>query len=265
MKLRLSALQLKILRSLCFKEYKNIDELAKGLNKSPSRVSVALKDLADKGFIETRKIGLSKQIVLSDNKHSSLLKTFISEYHHMKFEELLSGSTLEILLPITYSKVKFADIVRLSGCSERTVRRTMKKLKEFGMVTMDREFYYSIGPLHGLLSDFVKEFQSYLNIKSALSFSRTSVIPWQRGKEFLVKTSEEEKRRKWVFSTCYEKMYGYGVQLVLTNFRYYFYSPFKKHLKVEDVALHTLILDPTSSRNILYVLLLITKSKKFNV
>jgi DNA-binding transcriptional regulator YhcF (GntR family) len=261
MELRLGELQLKIFRNLSSREYKNIAGLAKELNKSLTRVSIALKDLESKGFVETKKYGISKEMVLSDNKHSLLLKTFISEHYHMKFEKTLSGSTLEVLLPIACSKVKFQGIVMLSGCSSATVKRTIKKLREFGIVALDKEFYYFISLHHKLLSDFVKEFQSYINLKLALSFSNTSVILWQGGKEFLIKTGEERKKDNF-FPTCYERMSGYGIKLLLTNFRYYFYSPFRRNIRMEDAVLHTLVLDTSDARNILYVLMLIAKNVK---
>lgn len=254
-------LQLKILRKLSGREYKNIAGLAKELDKSQTRVSIALKDLESKGFVEAKKHGISKEMTLSDNKHSLLLKTFISEHYHMKFEKTLSGSTLEVLLSPACSKVKFQDIVALSGCSSATVKRTMKKLREFGIVALDREFYYSTSPHHKLLSDFVKEFQSYINLRLALSFSNTSVILWQGGKEFLVKTGEGRKKDNF-FPTCYERMSDYGIKLLLTNFRYYFYSPFRRNIRMEDAVLHTLVLDPSDARNILYVLMLIAKNAK---
>ena len=259
MKLRLNTPQLKILRSLSSRQYARIKDIASDIGRSPTRVSIAVKDLEDKGFVESEKRGLSKRVSISDNKHSSLLKTFISEHQHMKFEEILSGPTLEILLPLAHSKMKLSGIVKESGYSERTVRRVMKKLKEFGMVTTDN-FYYSKGPLHKLLYDFVAEFQRYINLKIAFEISPDAVILWERGKEFILKTNQEIKERKNLFSTCFVKMYDFGIKLMLPEYRYYFYTPFKKRLKVEDVAVHTLAVDRMSARNTLYVLLLVAKN-----
>lgn len=259
MKLELSVLELGLLKKLCFNEYKNISELAKALKKSSTRVSIALKDLENKGFVERKKRGISKRVVLSNNKHAVSFKTLLNQYPHINFEKLLSGSSLEILLPLTYyHKMKFKDITKLSGCSEITVRRTIKKLKEFGIVVSDRDFFYSIGSFYFWLAEFIRDFQNFINLRLALSFSSTSVILWQWSKKFLIKTREEKKQKNF-FPTCYEKMSDYGIQLILTEFRYYFYSPFRRKLRIEDVALHTLFLEQTP-RNLLYVLLLIAKN-----
>jgi len=259
MKLRLNILQLKILRSLSSFQYARIKDVARDVNRSPTRVSIAVKDLEDKGFIESEKRGFSKQAAISSNKHSSLLKTFISEHQHMKFEKILSGPTLEILLPLTYSKMRLSEIVKESGYSERTVRRVVKKLREFGIVTTEK-FYYSKGSIHKLLYDFVEEFQRYLNLKLALELSSDAVILWERGKEFILKTRQEIKEKEDIFSTCFTKMYDFGIKLILPDYRHYFYTPYKKRLEVEDVALHTLAVDRMSAKNTLYVLLLISKN-----
>ena len=259
MKLRLNTPQLKILRSISSCQYARIKDIASDIGRSPTRVSVAVKALENKGFVECEKRGLSKRVSISDKKHSSLFKTFISEHQHMKFEEILSGPTLEILLPLVYSEVKFKKIVKESGYSERTVRRVMKKLKEFGIITTGK-FYYTKGPMYKLLYDFVEEFQRYLNLKTASELSPDSVVIWERGKEFILKTNQELKEKENLFSTCFVKMYDFGIKLMLPEYRYYFYSPYKKHLKVEDVALSTLAVDRMSARNTLYVLLLVAKN-----
>jgi DNA-binding MarR family transcriptional regulator len=259
MKLELSVLELRLLRELCLKEYKNIGELAKALRKSPTRVSIALKDLENKGFVEKKKVGISKKVVLSSNRHAVSFKTLLNQYPHIRFERLLSGSALEILLPLAfYHKMKLKDIARLSGCSEVTVRRAIKRLKEFGLVVGDRSFFYSIGSFYFWLAEFVRDFQDFINLRLALSFSSTSVVLWRWGTEFLIKTREEKKQENF-FPTCYEKMSDYGIQLILTEYRYYLHSPFRRKLRVEDIALHTLFLEQTP-RNLLYVLLLIAKN-----
>jgi predicted transcriptional regulator len=261
MKLELNALQLSILRSLSSVQYARAKELAKKVNRSLTRVSIALKDLKQKGFVDVEKTGISKRVAISTNNHSSLLKTFLIEHHYMKVEKVLSGPTLEILLSLAYSKVKLSEIIEMSGYSERTVRKVMKKLKELGIVVTEN-FYYSKAPAFELLYEFVKEFQHYLNIKKALSFSPDAVILWEKGKEFILKTQLEIKERKNLFSTCFAKMHDFGIKLMLPGYRYYFYTPYKKRLKAEDVALHTLVVDKMSTRSILYVLLLITRNLK---
>lgn len=259
MKLRLNALQLRILRGLSSTPYTQIKELAEKVGRSLTRVSLALKDLGDKGFVEMQKDGISKHVAISGNKHSSLLKTFISEHQYMPLEKILSGPALEILLLLAYSKMRLSEIVEKSGYSERTARRVMKRLKEYGIVATEN-FYYSKTPAFELLYEFVREFQHFLNLKKALSFSPEAVILWEEGKEFILKTEREIEECENLFSTCFAKMHEYGIKLMLPSHRYYFYTPYKKQLKAEDIVLHILAVDKISTRNILYVLLLMAKN-----
>ncbi|MBS7654686.1 winged helix-turn-helix transcriptional regulator, partial [Candidatus Bathyarchaeota archaeon] len=215
------------MRSLSSTPYTQIKELAEKVGRSLTRVSLALKDLQDKGFVEMKKGGISKKVAISGNKHSILLKTFIIEHQHMMLENFLSGSALEILLPLSYSKMKLSEIVEMSGYSKRTVRRVMKRLKEYGIVATEN-FYYSKALAFELLYEFVKEFQHYLNLKKALGFSPDAVILWDKGKEFILKTGREIEEGKNLFSTCFAKMHEYGIKLMLPNHWYYFYTPYKR-------------------------------------
>lgn len=257
MKLELGKQELKVLEELAFGEYRNISELAEALGRSPGRVSKVLRSLGEKGFVEKRKKGVSREVHLSGYKHAVSFKRMASQHPHMKFDELLHGSALEMLLPLTYGKFKAREIAGLAGVSGVTVKRRLKELKEKGVVVRE-EGLYSIGPFYPWLADFIQEFQSSINWNLARSFSKTAVVLWERGKEFLMK-AEEEKEVENFFPTCYEKMSGFGVNLVLTGSRYYFYSPRRERLRPEDVALHTLYLEKTP-RNILYVLLLLAKN-----
>ena len=58
----------------------------------------------------------------------------------------------------------------------------------------------------------------------------------------------------------YGTLERYGIPL-LTGHRYhYFHSPYKRDLGLEDVCLHVFIINPTSVRANLYVLLAIIKN-----
>jgi len=110
------------------------------------------------------------------------------------------------------------------------------------------------------LKDFLLEFRRYLNLKVAQEFAKDSTILWQRDEEFLIKTTEPKESKNF-FLTSITAFHKYGVQLFLPEYYYYFYSQRKKKLNVEDVVLHALLLDPTDTRVIMSVLLLLEKQK----
>jgi hypothetical protein len=132
-------------------------------------------------------------------------------------------------------------------------------LREFGIVFSERGFY-RLNERFDLLKDFLLEFRRYLNLKIAQEFAKDATILWQEDAEFLIKTSEPKESKNF-FLTSITAFHKYGVQLFLPEYYYYFYTKRKKKLNVEDVILHALLLDPTDTKVIMSVLLLLKKQK----
>jgi biotin operon repressor len=188
-----------------------------------------------------------------------LLKTLLTEFAHVKFEDFLSGSSLEILYFLSKSPLSRKEIVFHTGLSQKTVQTKLKTLRQFGIVFSERGFY-RLNERFDLLKDFLLEFRSYLNQKVAQEFAKDATILWQRDEEFLIKTTEPKESKNF-FLTSITAFHKYGVPLFLPDYYYYFYTKRKKKLNVEDVILHALLLDPTDTRVIMSVLLLLKKQK----
>lgn len=58
---------------------------------------------------------------MSGSKHALLLKRLFTKYPNLRFEKYLSGSSVEVLLPLAYSKCNVSEIAEQAGYSERTV------------------------------------------------------------------------------------------------------------------------------------------------
>jgi len=259
MKLELSKLQIGILCGLGSRGYETHSELVHALNKSQTRISIALQDLERLGIIMSEKKGLSKRVRLSGSKHVLLLKRLFTKYPNLRFEKYLSGSSVEVLLPLAYLKCNVSEIAEQSGYSERTVLRALNRLIEIGMTIGERKCY-SINPRFNTLSEFLREFQAYTNVGLAYEFSKTATILWQRGKEFLIETKGGCENEHFLL-TGYEKLGEFGIPLILTDIKHYFYTEYKNRLCLEDMCLHILTLEPASTRPILYVLLAVSKNK----
>ncbi len=258
MKVRLNELQIEILQCLMKREYGTLKQISLELDKSQSRISSVVGDLENKGLVDLEKRGLSKKISVTNSKHASVLKKLFA-MHPVDFENCLSGSALEVLQPITEDDLSRSEVSKRCGYSERTVSRVFGRMKERGMIVKEGDFY-SINPRYAVLSEFISEFQSYLNVKRSRSFSPTSTMIWEKGKEFLIETRETNEEKHY-FLTGYDRLADFGVPLITTESRYYFYTEMKDELVLEDVCLHTLITDSSSTRNLLYVLLAIGKNK----
>jgi DNA-binding transcriptional ArsR family regulator len=257
--MKLTTNETRILKEIAKGSGKGIKDMASSLNISNASLSRTLRSLKKKGLIETEKRGVSKHVFPSETKHSTLLKTLLTELEHVKFEDFLSGSSLEILYFLSKSPLSRKEIVLRTGLSQKTVQTKLKTLRKFGVVFSERGLY-RLNERFGLLKDFLLEFRRYLNLKVAQEFAKDATILWQEDQEFLIKTTEPKESKNF-FLTSITVFHKYGVQLFLPDYYYYFYTKQKKKLNVEDVILHALLLDPTDTKVIMSVLLLLEKQK----
>jgi DNA-binding transcriptional ArsR family regulator len=259
MKMKLTRNETRILKEIAKGSGRGIGDMVSSLSISNASFSRTLKSLKKKGLIESEKRGVSKRVFFSENKHSTLLKALLTEFAHVKLEDFLSGSCLEILYFLSKSPLSRKEIVFHTGLSQKTVQTKLKTLRQFGIVFSERGFY-RLNERFDLLKDFLLEFRRYLNLKVAQDFAKDATILWQRDEEFLIKTSEPRESDNF-FLTSITAFHKYGVPLFLPEYYYYFHSQRKKKLNVEDVVLHALLLDPTDTRVIMSVLLLLKKQR----
>ena len=259
MKMKLTTNEIKILREVAKSGGSRIADISISLDIYQQSLSRTLKSLKKKGFIETEKGGISKYLSFSETKHSTLFRTLLLEFTHIKFENFFAGSSLEILYHLSRSPLSRGEIVLCTELSEKTIQTKLKTLRGFGIVFSERGFY-RLNERFELLKVFLLEFRRYLNLKTAQKFAKDVIILWQEDDEFLIKTSELKELKNF-FLTSITAFHRYGVQLFLPEYYYYFYSERRKKLKLEDVILHALLLDHTDTRVIMSVLLLWKKQK----
>ena len=259
MKMKLTANEIKILREIAKGDGRRIADISISLDISHQSLSRTLKSLKKKGLIETEKGGISKYLYFSETKHSTLFKTLLLEFTHIKFENFLSGSSFEILYNLSIIPMSRSYLALSTGLSEKTIQTKLKNLREFGIVFSESGLY-RLNERFFVLRDFLLEFRRYLNLKTAQEFTKDAIILWQEYDEFLIKTSELKESKNF-FLTSITVFHRYGIQLFLPEYYYYFYSERRNKLKKEDVILHALLLDPIDTRIIMSVLLLWKKQK----
>lgn len=259
MEMKLTRNEIRILREIASSIGKRIGDIGSSLDISYPSLSRTLRQLTEKGLIETRKEGLSKHVFFSETKHSILLRSLLTEFEHIRFENILSGSSMEILYYLSKSPLSKIEIVGRTGLSEKTIKTKLRVLREYGIVISQRGSY-RLNERFNILRDFLIEFKRYLNMKAAQEFSEDAIILWQDADEFLLKTSERKESSNF-FLTSITAFPRYGVQLFLPERYYYFHSKRRKKLDPEDIILHALLLDPTDTRVILVVLLLLKKHR----
>jgi len=261
---KLTATEIKALRAIWQGNEQSIGRISEATDMLYPVTSRTISSLAKKGFLLVSRRGLSRQVSLSDAKHAQLFKRLLSEFSHMNFEKILIGSSMEVLSHITDAPLKRKEIEEQSGLTAKTVKVTLKRLREFGVVFVKEGFTYVLNQRFSLLGEFVEEFRRYHNQRLAEDFSADSVIIWQREKEFLIKTSSSKEKESF-FLTGISAFHLHGIKLFLPDYNYYFHSLYKTKLGVEDILLHAIRADPNSTRTILSVLLLWRRNDRMDM
>ena len=247
-------------------EVKILKEVAKGNNTfyllkkflmiKPNLLSYNLKKLLQKRFIqvERKQKRLGKYVYFNSSKHAILLRDLLLKYDHIKWEDILSGLAVDVLFQmINRSEFTFKSF------SKATYWRYTRKLMSYGIIILSDDGSYEINPRFSLLKDFLMEYQRSILENIVRSVSEGTVILWQRDLECLIRLPKDINiSQKGFMKTAISLFNEFNIPLV-TDFSVYFYSPNKEKIRVEDVILHTLLIDRDNPRYTLYSLLLLKK------
>jgi predicted transcriptional regulator len=235
------------------------EKMSSELAVMTQHVSRVLASLTEKGLIRTEKAGLSKTVMLAETRHAMLLRKAILQFEHMDLADLLSGTTLEVLSAICFLKLKSRkEIQENSLVSEVSAAKVLENLSRVGIVERKPRAFYSISPRFETISQFVMEFRHYLNQKIASHFANDAVILWECNHEFIIETERSEE--DGFFATGLSIFNKFGISLIVPK-SYYFYSPFRRKLRLEDAILHSTLV-PSTYRNMLVTLLVWKKNEK---
>ncbi len=125
-----------------------------------------------------------------------------------------------------------------------------------GIISM-KDKSLEINPKFEKAGEAIREFQNYYNLKLAREASDLAVIVWSKGQDFIVRIPDDDVIKGERFKpTATTKMPEYGIPLV-SNVKFYYYSPRVKSITPEDTVLHTLLTDGVT--NTTYALILMAK------
>ncbi|MFQ6129006.1 MAG: hypothetical protein ACE5QW_08915 [Thermoplasmata archaeon] len=258
---KLTPTEISALRTIAREGEVSLQELSRALKKSLPYTSQIESSLVSKGIIEVDRDGRSNKLRFSERIHGIALRLFITEFEHLSLERILSFSNIEVLSSLIGKPVKLDEIVDETNLSKRTVTSSLTNLKALGVVDMTKDFRYQISERFSTLRHALVELRRYLNERMAREVSPDAVIIWQWKKEFLFRTRTPIKRKDCLL-TALSKAPDFGIQLFLPDSYYYFRSPFKKRIRVEDVILHALLIGRTDARVLMVVLLLWRKHER---
>lgn len=259
-----SKVEIKILREVA-NENHALSLLRTKLHIAPNLLSHGLRRLSQNGIVVLKKRGRStlrkkgagrKYVYFADSKHATLLRDLLVKDGHIQWEDVLSGLGIEILFQILNEYESESTDV-----SKVTFWRYSRELMARGIVRL-AEGHYVITPRFSTLATFLAEFQHFLLNNLIKPISAKAAILWEKDFECLIRVPKNARvPEKNLLKTATSRLNDFGIQL-LSDFDIYFYSKRKKIIRVEDVILHTLLLEKNNVRYVTYSLLVLKKNAK---
>ncbi|MDI6916379.1 MAG: hypothetical protein QMC80_01120 [Thermoplasmatales archaeon] len=223
---------------------------------SITRTSELTSELAEKGFLVKKREGMQKKIFFSENKHCALLRQLLTS--ELKVENIITDSKINILFSINHTPKDPARIAAETKLSADTARKYLGELKKFGIIRSKNNKQAQVSPSAAILLSFLQEYADYINRKTLPAVASKGTMLWEQGREIIFKTPVKEKVKNAI-PTAVTALSTHGIDII-SEFSYYYYAPWAKTLRNEDIAIHTILLDKNSIRYLSYALLLLKKT-----
>ena len=233
-----------------------VSGLAEELDRSRSYVSELVDRMESKGLVHTTREGKRKQINRSDARAIELFDSFVQQYTHIPFPELLGGATLRILYYLQ-SPATATQLAEQVDVHRSTVHRSLSPLENRGMVyTSDGK--YTLNDEFEELSTLAREFAHLRHRHRVEAHAESFTILWESLDEFLVQTRSEIEEDAF-YLTGPEVFQAYDLPLMARQRRYYLYSESVNEVSPAELCCHMLVIDD-GTRSQSYCLLLISET-----
>lgn len=214
-----------------------------------------IQSLSSKKLVTSRRDGKINIIFISSHGHSKALATYL-EGNSRAIEPLI-GSRLLAMLSASSNQKTLGRIATETRLAPESVRRIVWALKGFAAVAQDGDVI-SIPQSDKILTRFLQDFSRGACAAVLDDITSAGRILWCEGLQFIF-ASRELKDTSGIRSTGVTAMSQRGLQFI-SDTKYYHYAYWRPSLKPEDIALHNILIDPSSSRGIAYSLLFLFKS-----
>jgi DNA-binding Lrp family transcriptional regulator len=253
--------ELSAVRAISEQRKLSIAELASKLDATEGWASRIAKRLEKKGIVEKKRHGMSKSVEIVDRAHAQLLAEMIRAEPYIPWEKVLSYSNMAVLLANATGERDFQR-----GLSEVTKWRKLRNLAAHGLVPKGG----NKSDLNLKLIHFAKSYADFISAKFGREvLPQKAIMIWQKGYSYFFKVGRRELKKeeevkilgKNFIKTALSSFPQYGIQFI-TDDLYYYYEPAVKKLDLEDIILHTLLIDRGSQTYTIYALLLFFKKIK---
>lgn len=242
--------EIRVLQEL--QEEASITGLAERLSRDRGEVSKTVSHLEEQGLVHTQRKGKEKLVSPSETKAVELLQKIRHTHSHIDFPDLISGKAIPLLyyLDEPHSVSELAD---KTGNYRNTVNRILKRLLNRGIL-QKQGVQYRLTDEFLTLQELAEELVHHQNRQTVSNHASSYTILWETLSEFLLQTSDEIEHEAF-HETGPALFQRYGLPLMITGNRYYFYSQ-EKEITPEKLLCHTLLIENTT-RYKTYCLLLI--------
>ena len=233
-----------------------VSELAEELNRSRSYTSELVSQMESKGLVHTSRGGKQKQINRSDARAIELFDSFVHQYTHIPFPELLGGTTLRILYHLE-SPATATHLAEQVNVHRSTVHRSLSPLENRGIIYKS-DGTHTLNDKFEALSIVAREFAHVRHRHCVKDHAESFTILWESLDEFLVQTRAEIKEDAFHL-TGPEQFQAYDLPLMTRQRRYYLYSESIDEVSPAELCCHMLVIDD-GTRSQSYCLLLISET-----
>lgn len=236
----------------------SIHDISISTGKSESSVSQIVKKLESKGIVEAKRKGMRKIVNMSERNYAFNFSEMLRSEPNISWEKILSNSNIAVLISsITGEETFEEDISSISKW------RAIRNLSLYGIYHDSKEEHLV---WNRNLASFLREYADYVSLKYLTEkIPENAIIIWRSGYRCFFKIRDHsmpgsKKLPDWVIPTALTASPAYGIQYITRDF-YYYYEPRLDKLSLEDVILHTLLIDPDSQTFNTYAILLALKNR----
>jgi len=231
-----------------------VSGLAQELDRSRSYVSELVDRMESKGLVHTSREGKQKQINRSDARAIELFDSFVQQYTHIPFPELLGGATLRILYNLQ-SPATATQLAEQADVHRSTVHRSLSPLESRGMIYKS-DGRYTLNDEFEELTAVAREFAHLRHRRRVEDHAESFTLLWESVGGFLVQTRAEIEENAFHL-TGPELFQAYDLPLMARQRRYYLYSESADEVSPAELCCHMLVIDD-GTRSQSYCLLLIS-------
>lgn len=213
-----------------------------------------LSSLIAKGVVIIE-AGKPRRYKFGNDLHASALRRFLIEKEH-PFDSIV-GSKLLILLSISNYPKNNKRIAEETGLKVSSVRRLILQLQYYGLIYKKRKEAV-VSPSARSMKIFLRDFSEGAASMMVRQKAKDGVLLWNDGLHLLFSATQLDDP-SGIRLTGISAMAEYGIDFYLPTV-YYYYSYQEKELRGIDIALHTILVEPTSPRATGDAMLLIKKA-----